>query len=53
MAEDHLQLHRHPHDNGEEANGSMVGGDRSWLQLEEPVTQEDSQGKDLRSKLIQ
>ena len=50
--QNHLKLHGQSLGNGEEADGSDSSVE-SWLELKKIITQENSQGKDLSSQLIQ
>jgi len=59
MAQNHLQLHGQVGSNVEEADssrssgGSSRIGSGSWLELKKIIAQENDQGKDLSSQLIQ
>ena len=56
MAKHHLQLHGQPLGNHEESNNSWVGGggdESGWPELKKSITQENDQGKELSSQLIQ
>ena len=59
MAQDHLQLHGQPLDNGKKTSRKSGGtssssrGGESRLELKQVIAQENGQGKDLCSQLIQ
>jgi len=57
MTEDHLHLHGQPGGNGKEENGRQrsgdSGGDDGRLELEQVIAEENGQGKDFSSQLVQ